>query len=43
VPGAAPSKQFNIVHCVILSGDGLVYVCDRNNDRIRYSRKRENS
>lgn len=35
VPGAAPSKQFNIVHCVILSGDGLVYVCDRNNDRIQ--------
>lgn len=35
VAGAAPAPQFNIVHCVMLSYDGLVYVCDRNNDRIQ--------
>ena len=25
----------NIVHCVVLGNDGLVYVCDRNGDRIQ--------
>ena len=25
----------NIVHCVVLGSDGLVYVCDRNGDRIQ--------
>ena len=34
------SKQFsNPVHCVRLSNDGLVYVCDRANDRIQVFRK----
>ena len=35
-PHAAPSRQFgNPVHCVRLARDGLVYVCDRQNDRIQ--------
>ena len=35
-PAAAPSQQFgNPVHCVKLAQDGLVYVCDRVNDRIQ--------
>jgi DNA-binding beta-propeller fold protein YncE len=39
-PAAAPSKQFkNPVHCVKLAHDGLVYVCDRTNDRIQVFRK----
>ena len=37
-PAAAPSKQFNTAHCVIVSDDGLVYVCDRVNDRIQVFR-----
>ena len=37
---APPSKQFaNAVHCVRLSKDGLVYVCDRGNNRIQVFRK----
>ncbi len=36
VPGEAPEKQFRTpVHCVHLSVDGYVYVCDRRNDRIQ--------
>lgn len=36
VPGEQPEKQFRTpVHCVHLSVDGLVYVCDRRNDRIQ--------
>jgi hypothetical protein len=39
VGGQAPSKQFaNPVHCVRLARDGLVYVCDRANDRIQIFR-----
>ena len=38
-PEAPPSKQFSTVHCVIVSIDGLVYVCDRVNDRIQVFRK----
>src|SRR5918912_1857362 len=39
-PSAAPAQQFsNPVHCVRLSQDGLVYVCDRANDRIQVFRK----
>ena len=39
-PTAAPSPSFhNPVHCVRLSNDGLVYVCDRANDRIQVFRK----
>ena len=32
-------KNFSTVHCVIISNDGLVYVCDRVNDRIQVFRK----
>jgi hypothetical protein len=38
-PQAGPSKQFNTVHCAIVSNDGLVYVCDRVNDRIQVFRR----
>ncbi|MBR1220520.1 hypothetical protein JQ557_21140 [Bradyrhizobium sp. U87765 SZCCT0131] len=39
-PAAAPSQQFaNPVHCVRIARDGLVYVCDRTNDRIQVFRK----
>jgi 6-phosphogluconolactonase (cycloisomerase 2 family) len=39
-PTAEPSKQFsNPVHCVRVSNDGLVYVCDRANNRIQVFRK----
>ena len=36
--GPAP-EQFRIVHAVRLSLDGLVYVCDRTNDRLQVFRK----
>jgi hypothetical protein len=36
VPGAPPAKQFREpVHCVHISNDELVYVCDRGGDRIQ--------
>jgi len=36
VPGNPPAQQFrNPVHCVRVANDGLVYVCDRVNDRIQ--------
>ena len=38
-PSAPPSKQFSTMHCVIVSNDGFVYVCDRVNDRIQVFRK----
>jgi len=38
-PKSAPSKQFNTVHCAIVSNDGFVYVCDRVNDRIQVFHK----
>jgi DNA-binding beta-propeller fold protein YncE len=39
-PASAPSQQFsNPVHCVRLSVDGLLYVCDRANDRIQVFHK----
>ena len=42
-PGAprtgAPSKNFSTSHCVIVAKDGLVYVCDRVNDRIQVFHK----
>ena len=39
-PAAELSKQFsNPVHCVRLSNDGHVYVCDRANNRIQVFRK----
>jgi DNA-binding beta-propeller fold protein YncE len=35
-PSDPPPQQFrNPVHCVALSHDGLLYVCDRGNDRIQ--------
>jgi DNA-binding beta-propeller fold protein YncE len=35
-PAAPPDQQFrNPVHCVHISRDGLVYVCDRVNDRLQ--------
>jgi DNA-binding beta-propeller fold protein YncE len=39
-PEAAPVQQFRTpVHCADLSNDGLVYVCDRPNNRIQVFRK----
>ena len=39
-PDAPIAKQFrNPVHCVRISKDGLVYVCDRVNDRYQVFRK----
>jgi hypothetical protein len=38
-PSAPPAQQFrNPVHCVERSNDGLVYVCDRPNDRLQVFR-----
>jgi len=34
-----PPKNFSTPHCVIVSNDGLVYVCDRVNDRIQVFHK----
>jgi len=36
---AVRSKQFGEVHGIALSRDGLVYVCDRTNDRVQVFRK----
>jgi NHL repeat len=36
---ASPAKQFRTVSCVNISRDGLVYVCDRQNDRIQVFQK----
>ena len=39
-PDAPPAQQFrNPVHCAELSNDGLVYACDRTNDRIQVFKK----
>ena len=38
-PNGAPSKQFHTVSCVKISKDGMVYVCDRQNDRIQVFQK----
>ncbi len=39
-PSAPVAQQFgNPVHCVKIANDGLVYVCDRINDRIQVFRK----
>jgi DNA-binding beta-propeller fold protein YncE len=38
-PKAPPAPQFRIVHAVRISHDGLVYVCDRTNNRIQAFRK----
>jgi DNA-binding beta-propeller fold protein YncE len=35
-PKAAPAQQFrNPVHCIERTNDGLLYVCDRQNDRLQ--------
>jgi hypothetical protein len=38
-PNGPPPPQFRIVHAVRIAKDGLVYVCDRTNDRIQVFRK----
>jgi DNA-binding beta-propeller fold protein YncE len=39
-PDAPPAQQFrNPVHCAELANDGLLYVCDRVNDRIQVFQK----
>jgi DNA-binding beta-propeller fold protein YncE len=38
-PAGPPPPQFRIVHAVQISHDGLVYVCDRTNDRLQVFRK----
>ncbi|HLG58278.1 MAG TPA: hypothetical protein VI485_23235 [Vicinamibacterales bacterium] len=39
-PEAPPAQQFrNPVHCADLSKDGLVYVCDRQNNRLQVFQK----
>lgn len=38
-PAAPLAKQFRTVHCVAIAKDGLVYVCDRQNDRVQVFRK----
>lgn len=38
-PAGPPPPQFRIVHAVRMSKDGLVYVCDRTNDRIQVFQK----
>ena len=38
-PDAPPAQQFrNPVHCIERSNDGLLYVCDRQNDRLQVFR-----
>jgi hypothetical protein len=34
-PNGAPPRQFRTVSCVKIAKDGMVYVCDRQNDRIQ--------
>ena len=38
-PSGPPPPQFRIVHAVRIAHDGLVYVCDRTNDRLQVFRK----
>jgi DNA-binding beta-propeller fold protein YncE len=39
-PDEPPVKQFRLpVHCVAISNDGFVYVCDRKNNRLQVFRK----
>jgi DNA-binding beta-propeller fold protein YncE len=39
-PGAAGAKQFGApVRCAVVAKDGLVYVCDRSNNRIQVFKK----
>ncbi len=36
---APPRQQFDTPHCLAMANDGLVYVCDRGNQRIQVFRK----
>ena len=38
-PAAPPAKQFRAVSCAAVSKDGMVYVCDRQNNRIQVFQK----
>lgn len=38
-PDGPPPPQFRIVHAVRIARDGLVYVCDRTNDRVQVFHK----
>ncbi len=38
-PKDPPASQFRVVHAVRIAKDGLVYVCDRTNDRIQVFKK----
>ena len=38
-PNGAASRQFHTVSCVKIARDGMVYVCDRQNDRIQVFQK----
>ena len=38
-PTGPPAPQFRIVHAVRIARDGLVYVCDRTNNRLQVFRK----
>jgi len=38
-PNGAPARQFRNVSCVKMAKDGMVYVCDRQNDRIQVFQK----
>lgn len=38
-PDGPPPPQFRIVHAVRIARDGLVYVCDRTNDRLQVFRR----
>jgi len=38
-PNAQAAKQFRTVSCVAVAKDGLVYLCDRQNDRIQVFQK----
>jgi len=38
-PARPPDRQFNSVSCVKIARDGLVYVCDRRNDRLQVFKK----
>lgn len=38
-PAAPPAKQFSVAACVKVSKDGLVYVCDRRNNRLQVFRR----
>lgn len=35
MPGEPPQQQFLAVHCVSVSKDGVVYVCDRQRNRVQ--------